>query len=109
LKFITFPYPQAGEIFGKADIMQVVPEINLNDLVQYCEQRNVSVVLWAGYAVIEKVMEGVCCNYSEIGIRGFMVEFMDCDYSEHTQMCLDMKALSEFSLFAIKPSCWMVK
>lgn len=64
---------------GKADMMQVVPEINLNELVNYGKQKNVGIVLWAGYAAVNKDMEGVCRHYSEMGIKGFKVDFMDRD------------------------------
>ena len=64
---------------GKADMMQVVPEIDLNELVNYGKQKNVGIVLWAGYAAVNKDMEGVCRHYSEMGIKGFKVDFMDRD------------------------------
>ena len=63
----------------KADLFQVVPEINLKELVAYGKERNVGLVLWAGYAAIDKDMEQVCRHYSEMGIKGFKVDFMDRD------------------------------
>jgi alpha-glucosidase len=66
-------------VTGKADMMQVVPEIDLNELVRYGKQKNVGIVLWAGYAAVNKDMEGVCRHFSEMGITGFKVDFMDRD------------------------------
>jgi alpha-glucosidase len=66
-------------VTGKADMMQVVPEIDLNELVRYGKQKNVGIVLWAGYAAVNKDMEGVCRHFSEMGIKGFKVDFMDRD------------------------------
>jgi len=63
----------------QADLMQVVPEIDLEKLVQYANERNVGLILWAGYYVFDKDMEGVCKRYSELGIKGFKVDFMDRD------------------------------
>ncbi|MBQ8959080.1 MAG: glycoside hydrolase family 97 protein [Bacteroidales bacterium] len=63
----------------QADLFQVVPEIDLQELVNYGKERNVGLVLWAGYAAIDKDMERVCQHYSEMGIRGFKVDFMDRD------------------------------
>ena len=63
----------------KADLFQVVPEIDLKELVDYGAKRNVGLVLWAGYAAIDKDMEHVCQHYSEMGIKGFKVDFMDRD------------------------------
>ena len=63
----------------QADLMQVVPEIDLQELVNYSKERNVGIVLWAGYAAIDKDMENVCKYYSEMGVKGFKVDFMDRD------------------------------
>lgn len=63
----------------QADLFQVVPEIDLPMLVKYGQERNVGIVLWAGYAAIEKDMEHVCQHYSEMGVKGFKVDFMDRD------------------------------
>ena len=63
----------------KADLFQVVPEIELQELVNYGRERNVGLVLWAGHAAIDKDMDHVCQYYSEMGIKGFKVDFMDGD------------------------------
>ena len=63
----------------QADLFQIVPEIDLPMLVKYGQERNVGIVLWAGYAAIDKDMEHVCQHYSEMGVKGFKVDFMDRD------------------------------
>jgi len=63
----------------QADLFQVVPEIDLQDLIDYGAERNVGIVLWAGHAAIDKDMEQVCQHYSEMGVYGFKVDFMDRD------------------------------
>lgn len=65
-----------------ADLFQVVPEINLEELVAYGAERNVGLVLWAGYWAFEKDMEKVCEHYSKMGIKGWKVDFMDRDDQE---------------------------
>ncbi len=60
-----------------ADLMQVVPEIDLEQLVAYARQRGVDLVLWAGYKAFARDMEGVCSHYSKMGIKGFKIDFMD--------------------------------
>ena len=62
-----------------ADLFRVVPEINLPELVAYAEARNVGLILWAGYYAFDRDMEAVCKHYSEMGIKGFKVDFMDRD------------------------------
>ena len=61
----------------KADLMQVVPEINLPELVEYAAEKDVGIVLWAGYKAFERDMEGVCRHYSQMGVKGFKIDFMD--------------------------------
>ena len=63
----------------KADLFQVVPEINLEELVEYATERNVGLILWAGYWAFDRDMEKVCEHYSKMGIKGFKIDFMDRD------------------------------
>lgn len=63
----------------QADLFQVVTEINLEELVSYAKDRNVGIVLWAGYWAFEKDMEKACEHYSKMGIKGWKVDFMDRD------------------------------
>ncbi|MDR2949831.1 MAG: glycoside hydrolase family 97 protein [Prevotella sp.] len=63
----------------KADLFQVVPEINLPELVAYGKSKNVGLILWAGFHAFDRDMEAVCKHYSEMGIKGFKVDFMDRD------------------------------
>lgn len=63
----------------KADLMQVVPEINIKELVDYGKQKGVGIILWAGYEAFDRDMEEVCEYYSNLGVKGFKVDFMDRD------------------------------
>ena len=63
----------------KADLMQVVPEINLKEIIDYAATKNVGIILWAGYWAFERDMENVCRHYSQMGVKGFKVDFMDRD------------------------------
>ena len=63
----------------QADLMQVVPEIDLPALCDYAKQKNVGLILWAGYWAFNRDMEGVCKHYSSMGIKGWKIDFMDRD------------------------------
>lgn len=63
----------------QADLFQVIPEINLEELVSYASERNVGLILWAGYWAFDRDMEKVCEHYSKMGIKGFKIDFMDHD------------------------------
>ena len=63
----------------KADLMQVVPEIDVKHLCDYGKERGVGIVLWAGYWALDRDMERVMKHYSEMGVKGFKIDFMDRD------------------------------
>ena len=63
----------------QADLMQVIPEIDLRMLSDYAQSKNVGLILWAGYWAFNRDVEGICKHYSEMGIKGFKVDFMDRD------------------------------
>ena len=63
----------------QADLMQVIPEIDLPMLSKYAMDRGVKLVLWAGYWAFNRDIEGVCKHYSEMGIAGWKVDFMNRD------------------------------
>jgi len=51
----------------KADLMQVIPEIDLKGLVEYGKSKNVDIILWAGYWAFHRDMEKVVKHYAEMG------------------------------------------
>lgn len=63
----------------KANLFDVVPEIDLHKLVSYGKSKNVGIILWAGYYAFDRDMQKVCKHYSEMGIKGFKIDFMDRD------------------------------
>lgn len=60
-----------------ADLMQVIPEIDIPELVNYGKSKNVGIILWAGYHAFDRDMEKVVKHYSNMGVKGFKVDFMD--------------------------------
>lgn len=66
-------------VTGNADLFDVVPEIDIKELVDYGAERNVGIVLWAGYWAFDKDMDKICEHYSKIGVKGWKVDFMDRD------------------------------
>lgn len=63
----------------KADLMQVIPEIDVKHLCDYGKERGVGIVLWAGYWALDRDMERVMKHYSKMGVKGFKIDFMDRD------------------------------
>ncbi len=94
----------------QADLFQVVPEIDLPMLVNYAKERNVGIILWAGYYAFDRDMEHVCQHYSEMGVKGFKIDFMDRDdqivtdfYRRAAEMCAKYQLVVDFH-GAFKPA-----
>lgn len=66
-------------VTGEADLFKVVPEIDLQELVEYGKRKNVGLILWAGNYAFNRDMEQICKHYSNMGIKGFKIDFMDRD------------------------------
>ncbi|MCQ2136954.1 MAG: glycoside hydrolase family 97 catalytic domain-containing protein, partial [Bacteroidales bacterium] len=84
----------------EADLFQVIPEINLQELVDYGKSKNVGIILWAGYWAFNRDMEKVCREYSKMGVKGFKVDFLDHDdqdmvafTSRAAQICAEYKMM----------------
>lgn len=71
----------------KADLFQVVPELDLPMLSAYAESKGVRLVLWAGYWAFEKDMEAVCRHYADMGIAGWKIDFLDRDDQAMVAFC----------------------
>ena len=94
----------------QADLMQVIPEIDLPMLAAYAEEKGVGLILWAGYWAFDRDMERVCEHYSKMGIKGFKIDFMDRDdqmvvdfYRRAAETCAKYGLMADFH-GAFKPS-----
>lgn len=61
------------------DIMDIVPEINLQEIIDYGKSKNVGIWLWGGWLPLNKKMDEALNKYATMGIKGFKVDFMDRD------------------------------
>ena len=78
----------------QADLMQVIPEIDLPMLCRYAASKNVGLILWAGYWAFNRDMEGVCRHYSEMGVKGWKIDFMNRDDQQMVQFYTDAAAMA---------------
>lgn len=62
---------------AKGDIMNAIPEIKLPELIEYGKQKGVGIVLWAVFNVLDEHLDEACRKYSDMGVKGFKVDFMD--------------------------------
>ncbi len=70
----------------KGDMFDVVPQIDIKELVDYARKRNVGIVLWTVFNVLDKQLEDSCKYYSKLGVKGFKVDFLDRDDQEAIKM-----------------------
>jgi len=64
---------------GTANLYDVIPEIDLEQLISYADSKGVGLILWGGYMAFQKDMDSLMKHYSEMGIKGFKIDFMDRD------------------------------
>lgn len=74
----------------EGDLYRVVPELDLQAIIDYGRSKDVGVILWAGYAAIDKDIEGICRHYSRMGVKGFKVDFMDRDDQQLVRFIYDL-------------------
>lgn len=68
------------------DMLTVIPELNLPELVAYGKNKEVDIVLWTVFNVLDKQLEAACQKYAAIGIKGFKVDFLDRDDQTAVEM-----------------------
>jgi alpha-glucosidase len=63
----------------------------------------VGIILWAGYNAFNADIEGVCCHYAAMGVKGFKIDFMDRDdqqmikfYYRTAEICAKHKLMVDF-------------
>ena len=62
------------------DMLTVIPELDLPALVRYGKEKGVGIILWTVFNVLDDQLDEACKKYSEMGIKGFKVDFLDrCD------------------------------
>ncbi|MBQ6087336.1 MAG: glycoside hydrolase family 97 protein [Bacteroidales bacterium] len=77
----------------QADLFQIVPEIDLEEIVRYGKAKNVGIILWAGYWAVKRDMEHVFSHFSEMGVKGFKIDFLDRDDQPMIDFCWDCARL----------------
>ena len=62
---------------SSGDLLTTIPEIDLPMLTQYARQKNVRLILWCVFNCLDRNIEAICKKYSDMGIAGFKVDFLD--------------------------------
>jgi len=58
------------------NVLEVVPEINMEELTAYARQRNVGIILWVVWKTLDDQLIPALDQYAKWGIKGIKVDFM---------------------------------
>jgi alpha-glucosidase len=61
------------------NVLDVVPEIDMNELTTYAKQRNVGLILWVIWKTFDDQLQPALDRFEKWGIRGIKVDFMQRD------------------------------
>lgn len=61
------------------DLMSVVPEINIQELVDYGRKKNVGIILWVVWKTLDDQLAPALDQFQKWGVAGIKVDFMQRD------------------------------
>lgn len=95
------------------DLMKQSDGINVQELAAYAKQKNVDILLWTSWLVLDKQLDMALDKFAEWGIKGIKVDFMQRDdqdmvnyYEKVAGAAAKRKMLVDFH-GAYKPTGWI--
>lgn len=61
------------------NLLEVVPEINMDEIISYGKERNVGIILWVVWKTLEDQWDAAFEQFEEWGVQGIKVDFMQRD------------------------------
>lgn len=61
------------------NVMDIVPEVNLQEILSYASRKNVGVILWVVWKTLADQMPQALDQFAQWGVRGIKVDFMQRD------------------------------
>jgi alpha-glucosidase len=58
------------------DLLQVTPELNMEELAAYAKQKNVGLILWASWKTLDDQLIPALDRFEKWGVKGIKVDFM---------------------------------
>ncbi len=58
------------------NVLDVVPELNMEELTAYAKQKNVGIILWVVWKTLDDQLEPALDQYAKWGVKGIKVDFM---------------------------------
>lgn len=61
------------------NVLEIVPEINMQEITSYAAQKKVGVILWVVWKTLADQMQPALDQYAKWGVKGIKVDFMQRD------------------------------
>jgi alpha-glucosidase len=98
------PYIILDERWYKlGNVLQVVPEINMDELTAYAKQKNVGIILWVVWKTLDDQLIPALDQFEKWGVKGIKVDFMQRSdqilidyYHRVSRECAKRKMLVDF-------------
>ena len=85
---------------SKGDIMHPIADLDLQGLIDYGNQKGVSIVLWTVFNVLDEHLTEACEQYKKMGIKGFKIDFLDRNDQTAVEMAERIaKTCADYQLF----------
>jgi alpha-glucosidase len=85
------------------NVLQVVPEINMDELTAYAKQKNVGIILWVVWKTLDDQLIPALDQFEKWGVKGIKVDFMQRSdqilidyYHRVSKECAKRKMLVDF-------------
>lgn len=60
----------------KKTILDIAPELDMEELLAYADQKNVGIILWATWLALDERMDEAIAQFQKWGIKGIKIDFM---------------------------------
>ncbi|MBI9039077.1 MAG: glycoside hydrolase family 97 protein [Bacteroidales bacterium] len=61
------------------NLLDVVPEMNIQELVDYAHKKNVGIILWVIWKTLDEQLDEALTQFEQWGVKGIKVDFMQRD------------------------------
>lgn len=65
--------------YKRGNVLEVVPDIDVQELVDYGKKKNVGVILWVVWKTLDDQLEPALDQFEKWGVKGIKVDFMQRD------------------------------
>jgi alpha-glucosidase len=62
--------------YKPGNLLEVVPDLNMEELIAYAKQKNVGVILWASWKTLDDQLIPALDQFEKWGVKGIKVDFM---------------------------------